>query len=744
MSGLQFATSGYRIQGGDIALTAGTNAIRVGDGTAAGAATTATIASNLVGAGRLDKVDVGTLVLAGNNTYTGGTQVSGGTLQLGNGGTSGTIVGDVTNNATLAFNRSDANTFAGTISGSGAVTQIGSGNTTLAAVNTYAGGTIVSAGTLTGSAASFGSGTISDNATLVINQLASATMANAINGNGSLVKRGAGAVNYIGTGTLSGATTVAQGTLAVNGSLANSALTVANGATLGGSGTVGATTLQSGATIAPGNSLIGTTSSIGTLTANGNYLQAAGSTYQVKVDSSTLGRSDRINVVGAASLAGGALLNVARTSASPYALNSQYTVLTATGGVNGKFTLTGDTRTAFVQIGDTYDANNVYLTAAQVRSFTAAGVTPNQNAVARSLDTLGTSSVLRNAVAFLPNDVSARAAFDQLTGEQYASVQTALMDDSRFVRNAANDRLLGAFCAPGASTLTTQDATNPTAKHDATGACAPAKDNQVWASVFGATGRLDSDGNAQTLKHDTNGFFVGADTSVAGGWRVGGLGGWSHGTMNAAGGSSSTDDYHLGAYAGNEWDGTSLRLGASYTWHTLNTQRNVSFPGISNNLSSKRDGTTAQVFGEVGHRFELTNALAVEPFAGLAHVSVKTDAFAERGGVAALTGSAASMDSTFSTLGARFSAKLSEQTALRGLLGWRHAFGNATPTSTNAFQGSIPFTVQGVPLARNVAVVEAGIETKLTRDLKLSVSYSGQFANKLHDNGAKVALNYKF
>ena len=76
VSGMQFATGGYRIEGGSVELTAGTNAIRVGDGTAAGAGTSATIASALTGAGKLDKVDAGTLVLTGANSYTGGTTIS--------------------------------------------------------------------------------------------------------------------------------------------------------------------------------------------------------------------------------------------------------------------------------------------------------------------------------------------------------------------------------------------------------------------------------------------------------------------------------------------------------------------------------------------------------------------------------------------------------------------------------------------------------------------------------------------
>ena len=94
----------------------------------------------------LVKVGAGTLTLSGANTYTGGTTITAGTLQLGNGGTTGSILGDVVNNATLAFNRSNAYQFDGAISGSGAVQQIGAGTTTLTAVNTYAGATTISAG----------------------------------------------------------------------------------------------------------------------------------------------------------------------------------------------------------------------------------------------------------------------------------------------------------------------------------------------------------------------------------------------------------------------------------------------------------------------------------------------------------------------------------------------------------------------------------------------------------------------
>ncbi|WP_250628070.1 autotransporter domain-containing protein [Pinirhizobacter soli] len=152
--GMQFAANGYLIQGDAIQLSGSTQAnssqsiFRVGDGTQAGAGYTATINSVLAGSTMLVKTDAGTLVLGGNNTYTGGTTISGGTLQVGNGGATGSIMGDVTDNATLAFNRSDNAGYAGTVSGTGNLVKDGAGSLTLIGQSTYSGGTMVKAGTL--------------------------------------------------------------------------------------------------------------------------------------------------------------------------------------------------------------------------------------------------------------------------------------------------------------------------------------------------------------------------------------------------------------------------------------------------------------------------------------------------------------------------------------------------------------------------------------------------------------------
>ncbi|QQE12600.1 autotransporter-associated beta strand repeat-containing protein [Planctomycetota bacterium] len=110
--------------------------------------TLSNVISDGTSSGALTKTGAGTLVLSGTNTYTGGTTISAGTLQIGDGGTTGSIQGDVLNNGTLAFNRSDDITYAGVISGTGGLVKNGSNTLTLSGINTYTGDTTISGGAI--------------------------------------------------------------------------------------------------------------------------------------------------------------------------------------------------------------------------------------------------------------------------------------------------------------------------------------------------------------------------------------------------------------------------------------------------------------------------------------------------------------------------------------------------------------------------------------------------------------------
>jgi autotransporter-associated beta strand protein len=97
------------------------------------------------------------LILTGTNTYSGLTTISNGTLQIGDGGLTGTSgTNGIVNYAALAFNRADAISDAGVISGIGRLAQLGDGTLTLNQVHTYSGATTIESGTL----ALAGSGTL--------------------------------------------------------------------------------------------------------------------------------------------------------------------------------------------------------------------------------------------------------------------------------------------------------------------------------------------------------------------------------------------------------------------------------------------------------------------------------------------------------------------------------------------------------------------------------------------------------
>jgi autotransporter-associated beta strand protein len=146
----------------------------------------------------------GTTVLANDNSYLGTTTITAGTLQVGNGGTSGSLgLGATVNDGTLAFNRSDASIYAGAISGTGIVRSDGTGTTTLAGGSSYSGGTVISKGSLVGrQATSFGTGTITlndastgtDNTSLLVDPL---------NADGAVTVANNIVVSNNGTGTVS-------------------------------------------------------------------------------------------------------------------------------------------------------------------------------------------------------------------------------------------------------------------------------------------------------------------------------------------------------------------------------------------------------------------------------------------------------------------------------------------------------------------------------------------------------------
>ena len=599
-------------------------------------------------------------------------------------------------------------------------------------VGAPSGSTPVGAGTLALGGLFFGdgSGVINFNHTE-----AGYTFAPELGGSSGKINQIAGVTNITGDASqFYGDTLVTGGRLAVESSLANSSITVAGNGTLGGMGTVGNVLVQAGGTVAPGHMS-------GSLKVNGNIHFMAGSTYQLNVDAA--GQSDRITATGKATLAGEVKVVPA---AGSYAPSTQFTILTAGGGVSGQFSGVSS-NTAYLTPSLSYDATSAQLTLTRNSTpFSGVSETPNQGSTGAGVESTGTAGGPRPAGISLydrvltMDAVNARLAFDQLSGEAYASARGVLIDDSRFVREAAMDRMRLPGTSYGRRNTRTEEGVD------------------VWSRAIGTSGafnahRGDRSSNLSAgtaaVDRDLTGMLVGADVDLGDVWRVGVVGGLSQSDMKIDSRNSSVkaNSFHLGMYGGANWGAWGLRTGAAYTHHKLETRRQVAFQDFFDPVEGHWNASTSQVFAELGYKLQGERGV-LEPFANVAHVNVSSGRFNERGGQAALTGLAGSTGVTFSTLGLRGATRLNlgnaSNVTLSASVGWGRAFGQLVPQSSMALAGGSPYTVSGVPIAKNVAVVEAAMDFALSRNSKLSISYGGQFGSGTRDHGVKATLNVRF
>lgn len=676
----------------------------------------------------------GFILTNASNSWSGTTTVEAGvTLQ----GTTATISGsDIVDNGALVYDQDTNGTVSQAISGTGSLAKAGTGVVTLAAVNSYTGGTAVMDGTLalggneriadTGLlgvdtpgifdlagynetiGGLLGSGTVVLDGTLVVDQDIDTTFSGnftdgAVSATDELRKSGTGLLDLTGTSDFAGTVTAAEGTLAINGSMANAAFMVETAGRLQGTGTLGSLTVNG--TLAPGNS-------IGTLSVAGDLTFAAGSTYAVEISPTT---SDLTSVGGNIAINGGTVSVLA--GAGTYSPLTDYLILESAGTVTGTFG--GVTSNlAFLDPTLVYTADEVHL---QMRRndilFSDAAINPNQVAVSDALQSLG-SGALYDAILVQSVD-GARAAYNALSGEIYASTPAVLAQQGDRLRVA----MLDADSAAG-------------------------QGFGLWADAKAGHSRFEfTRAGSTTTTADHRDMLAGLQWQ-GGGFSILAGGGVTSADVSARkrGSKADVNSWTVGGQMAFRSGRMRLSGGAAFAWHDIDTDRTIVFPGFADHTVASQDGRTRTIYAEAAYA-GAAGGLSIEPFFGVANQRVHVEGTVEEGGDAALVIGATTLKSTMTELGVRLGGTAKAGSGGLhpvGTIAWQHLFGDRTGTMTAEFDvGSDPFDIRGAQRSRNALRVNAGVGYRI-KALDIGLNYDGRLAGRDIDHGLRLTAAVKF
>lgn len=480
-----------------------------------------------------------------------------------------------------------------------------------------------------------------------------------------------------------------------------------------------------------------------------------GSLYLVDINSA--GESDHIRVEGKAVVEQEAVLAVERAP-DDYPLNQQYSIFSSSEEIDGTFGSV-DLDLPFLALRVTPEEDRKQLTLHVGRSdtsFDKAARSRNQRAVARALESLGPGqedSLYRQLVWMTEEE--AREAYDTLSGEVHATANAMPLDIGRRLRSQISKRMSGFSGSSGGSelqanslaALAVSDADPVAAPTAADGGNGPA----AWIELYAGTGTLEGDGNAADTRTDSWGGLIGAEMLFSETFGMGMALGYQSDKAKIDDRASrvEADTYSLSTYGLWRSGGWRLRGGASFGWHDLESERTVRLPSGNRQATADYDGWSAQVFAEVGHRFQL-ESLALEPFAGMSFQHSRTESYRESGAGDANLEVAKDRSSTVhTTLGVQVSETFELESDLRlkpfATLGWEHRVTGSSSDADLAFAaGGERFTVSGAKRSKDAALLGVGLDIGVGGGVEAFGAYDAYISNRQHDHTARAGLRIRF
>ncbi|HEY2151752.1 MAG TPA: autotransporter-associated beta strand repeat-containing protein [Vicinamibacterales bacterium] len=620
---------------GGLAVSNGATVVIGSDGSSSA------FAGAITGAGSLTKNGGGTLNLTGANTYSGGTTVLAGALS----GDSTSLTGPIVNNAAVLFNQSANGAYAGTMTGSGALLKTGNGVLTLTGNNSYSGGTLIAAGTLSGSTTSLQGGIV-NNAAMAFRQDNNGTVNAVITGSGTLDKFGAGTVTINGNTPMTGLTTVDEGGLTVNGNMAGSVavltganftlngivgggisvgskgLFAMNGAVLGdmtlgangtynlagtitgnlnlagtvnvsapGSSTSAFNAMRFGASGAGGIVTAATAKTVPTLFINGNLTTVPGSTLGVTV---AQGAAAPVQVAGTATLTGTHLL-VSIDDPNP-SRAATYLALTAQKGVTATQNDVASPSTSLLPVLKT-DGYNLMVTILNIAEPLANSVTGrNPGAVGKAVDrtkfgiTGDYAAVVRELTAL--SGPQLENALQQLSGEIHSSTLRMTQIDGQATVDLVKYSLADF-----------EHAMDDKAEADKAAGQPFSRGGQPWLQLAASHTSFKGDG-ASGGGANVGGSGAGYDFKMSPALTLGGGGSLSLGglSLTEISGSSTMTSPHVFGYSGYGLGFIKIHGGGSLAHIKMSTERNINFaatvPDVNGNPTPLSDGINRDATSE--------------------------------------------------------------------------------------------------------------------------------------------------